>query len=186
MLGLVCGSDLENAKGTRNNNLARVLHHLSKTEKPLGLACSLRTSTSKLVLAPDGFDVGAAQHKRCLSGPLTLEALCTRSSRSLSWRRQVSLSIFSATLSVCELPTLTFAVPVAIDRVAPFSTRARQARMRQARMARCKDTCFRFDNGTANPFSEKAEGETLLRCTRVVFVQDGKRLGHPLSIATAG
>ena len=43
--------------------------------------------------------------------------------------RQVSLSIFSATMSVCELPTLTFAVPVAIDRVAPFSTRARQALM---------------------------------------------------------
>ena len=43
--------------------------------------------------------------------------------------RQVSLSICSATMSVCELPTLTFAVPVAIDRVAPFSTRARQALM---------------------------------------------------------
>ena len=89
-------------------------------------------------------------------------------------------------MSVCELPTLTFAVPVAIDRVAPFSTRVRQARMRQARMARCKDTCFHFDNGTADPFSEKAERETLLRCTRVVFVQDGTRLGHLVSIANAG
>ena len=89
ILGIVCGSDLENAKGTRNNNLEREIHHLSKPEKPLGPASSLRTSTSKLVLAPEGFNLGAAQRNRGLGGPLTLDALRARPSRdsvTLKWR----------------------------------------------------------------------------------------------------
>ena len=137
------------------------------------------TLKSMLVFASDGFDVGAAQRNRGLGGPLTPDALCTRSSRSSRnvevEGRQVLLSIFSATMSVFELPTSTFSVPDAIDRVAPFSARVRQARMRRIRVARCKDTCFHFDKRTANPSSEKAEREALLRRTRVVFVQHGKR-----------
>ena len=131
-----------------------------------------------MVFEPGGFDVGAAQRNRRLGGPSTLDALCTRSSRSFRNVEveglQVLPSIFSATTSVFELPTLTFSAPVEIDRVGPSSTSVRQARMRRIRVARCKDTCFHYDKRTANPSSEKAERETLLRCTRVVLVQDGK------------
>ena len=178
MIGIVCGSELENVKGTHNKNLVRVLHHLSRTEKPLCFACSRRQKNASWSLQKRASTWKPARRNRGLGGPSTLDALCTRSCRSSRnievEGRQVSLSIFSATISVFELPTLTFAVPVAIDHVAPFSTSVRQAIMHRIRVARCKDTCFQFETETANPSSEKAERETLLRCTRVVFVQDGK------------
>ena len=60
MIGIVCGSELENAKGTHNKNLVRVLHHLSKTEKHFFLRAISDKKKCKLVFAPDGSDVGAS------------------------------------------------------------------------------------------------------------------------------
>ena len=57
------------------------------------------TLKSKLVFAPDGFDVGAAQRNRGLGGHSTLDALCTRSSRSFRNVEVEGRQVFSQSLS---------------------------------------------------------------------------------------
>ena len=134
------------------------------------------TKKCKLVFAPDGSDVGASAIEVSVGLRLWMRCVPDRIVHPVTLKWRVGKFRFRSSQLPCrvfELPTSTCTVPVAIDRVAPFSTSVRQAIMRRIRVPRRKDTCFQFETETANPSSEKAERETLLRCTRVVFVQDG-------------